>query len=382
MQGSRSRASVPVMAMLVLALGLSGAAAGQFTLPVLFGANNGQAGNMFDVVASNAITLKSFDLNLDGGTFDIEIWSVITDPTAMNPGSIIQTPTAGPSMGLRADTDMMQWNLEATVLGVVSNGFNNPTPLGPGVVNIPYAAGETKGIYITVVAATAINYTNGNNWGAPYASNGDLAVLEGFGKVYQFGASFGNVLGGANSSRRWNGNIHYDNPNFMPGIGQAPQTGLAVLDINNSAEVNGLPVGAIDPSTMSPVNGPYFTDISQGTSISFHLEGTPGQPIILLAGPLLPAALVVPPQGQIDIGNGMFDPVSGFPLGIVLAANGTAPTFPDAFFVLDVNGEMDISLPVFSTFPLGILSTFQAVVFTGGPSVVAISNAVQVNIVP
>ncbi len=378
MQRLRSRILLPAL----MAMLLGSVAFGQFSLTTTFMNNNGQSGNMFDVMSPGGLTITDFDVNLDAGTWDVEIYIVNLDPTATNPGTIAQTPTAGPSAGLRADTDPAQWTLVTTILGVVGNGPGVATNLAAGVA-IPLAPGQRQGIYVTVNNGTAINYTNGANWGGVTASDSFLNIYEGWGSVYPFAGSFGtgsDPMNPGGSSRIWNGTIYYSTGPIVAGNGQAPQPGLAVLDINGATEANGIAVGGIDPSTMAPVNGPFFTNVSQGTSIDFHFEGAAGQPIVLLGGALNAANASFPGIGQLDIGGPVG--MGGVPTGITLVADGNLTNFPDVLFRLDGNGEMDLSLSLSSSFPLGVLSTFQAIMLTGGPSVVAISNAVEVTVVP
>ncbi len=378
MQRLRSRILLPAL----MAMLLGSVAFGQFSLTTTFMSNNGQSGNMFDVMSPSGITITDFDVNLDPGTWNVEIYIVNVDPTATNPGSIAQTPTMGPSMGLRADSDSNQWTLVATIANVVSNGTNVATNLAAGLA-IPLTPGQRQGFYVTVNNGTAMNYTNGANWGGVAASDSFLDIYEGWGSVYAFAGSFGtgsDPMNPGGSSRIWNGTIYYSTGPIVAGNGQAPQPGLAVLDINGAKEVNGIGVGGTDPNTMAPINGPFFTNISQGTSIDFHFEGAAGQPVVLLAGALNPGVAAFPGIGQLDIGGPVG--MGGIPMGIVLVADGNLSTLPDVLFRLDGNGELNFSLPLSSNFPLGVVSTFQSVNLTGGPSVVAISNAVEVTVVP
>ncbi len=356
----------------------------QSNITTTFMDNNGQAGNMFDVMSPTGITVTDFDVNLDIGVWNIEIYIVNVDPTAMNPGSIAQTPTTGPSAGLRADTDPTQWTLVTTITGVMGNGPGTATNLNAGVT-IQLAPGQRQGLYVTVTNGGAINYTNGANWGGVIASDANLSIYEGWGKLYPFANSFGSgsdPMSPGGTSRIWNGTIYYSAvpSNPIAGSGQAPQLGLAVLDINGATEANGIVVGGLDPNTMAPINGPFFTNVSQGTSIDLHFEGAAGQPILLLGGPLNVGVTSFSGIGQLDLGGPLG--MNGIPSGLLLLADGTENTFPDVLYRLDVDGEVDFSFGLGSNFPLGVLTTLQAIMFTGGPSVIAISNAVEVTVVP
>ena len=100
----------PVLA----ALALSATAFAQSPLTTTFASNNGQAGNMFDLVALNAsgVTIRYFDVNLDPGSWDLEIYRLT------NPGPYL------PSVNTPGD-----WTLVGSAAGVVSNGTNSPTQL-------------------------------------------------------------------------------------------------------------------------------------------------------------------------------------------------------------------------------------------------------------
>ncbi|MCA9320557.1 MAG: hypothetical protein KDB53_07470 [Planctomycetes bacterium] len=378
MQGSRSRAGVPLV--LALTMVLSGTLVGQFAVSTTFASNNGQAGNMFDIVVTgpNPVTITGFDINANPGTYTVEIWTV--DPTAWTAGagttqgSILQNTTTA--------TTMAEWVMEANVANVVSILPNAATAVtdslapNPNIVSITLNPGETRGFYVTLAANTSIRYTNGTAFGSPAGSDNNLQILEGYGKVYQFGGSFGSPT--TLASRVWNGSVRYSAP-FTAGVGQAKQS-LATLRVNDAREVNGLSIDTIDPMTMSAIRGPFFVNVARNSTIDFRIQGASGQAILLLAGALNPASANFPPIGQLDIGG----PVGGggIPTGLSIVADGTRSTFPDVFFVTGASGQMDIGFNVSGIFPIGTLTTFQALVFTGNPQVIAISNAVQVTITP
>ncbi len=260
MQISKHIAPVVATALIVV---LSGSAAAQSSLTTTFMSNNGQAGNMFDVVASTPIILSTFDVNVDAGSWNIEIYTVIPDPNA--------TGTMG-SMQQNANTptDPMQWNLVATVLNVTSAGVNMPTPLGPGIVSINLAPGETRGLYITVVGAPAINYTNGSNFQGVAASDANLTINEGFGVAYAFGAMFGGPTPGS-VSRIWNGTIYYS-PAFADDLWCekliAPVTPANQCDVLGNAEAVTVQVRNSGLNTIAAgtqVTFAYFVD--NGTAI-------------------------------------------------------------------------------------------------------------------
>ncbi len=160
--------------------------AAQSPLTTTFASNNGQSGNMFDIVATNAagITVKSFDVNIDAGSWDLEVWTL---------------PSGTPY--LPDVNNAAAWTMVGSVAGVVSNGLNVATPL-PICVNTFVPAATTQAFYVTVTNGTSMNYTNGTTTGALYTSNADLEFYEGSGLAYPFNANF--------NPRVWNGNINYE----------------------------------------------------------------------------------------------------------------------------------------------------------------------------
>ena len=170
-----------------MCLALGAVATAQSPLTTTFAANNGQAGNMFDLRPLTDVVVDSFDVNLNSGTFDLEVW----------------TSNAGSFIGV--EQDATQWTLVASFPGVVSNGPDVPTPLG-GCLDLVLTSGTTQGFYVTTTTG-GIRYTTGAGFpvGSLYAANADLEFYAGTGNVYQFGTFFGN----ATASRVWNGNINY-----------------------------------------------------------------------------------------------------------------------------------------------------------------------------
>ncbi|MCA9323375.1 MAG: immune inhibitor A, partial [Planctomycetes bacterium] len=155
------------------------------------------------------------------------------------------------------------------------------------------------------------------------------------------------------------------------GPGQAPQPGLAVLDINNSIDVLNMSFGV-----PSGINGPFTTSVVAGSALNFSFRGAPNQAIVLLAGPTNAALVNFPGLGQFDIGTGLGG--NGIPTGIVLVGDGTQVNFPNVFYNTNANGDMDLSFSM-PALPLGYFTTFQGLMFTGGPTVVAFTNAVELH---
>lgn len=154
------------------------------------------------------------------------------------------------------------------------------------------------------------------------------------------------------------------------GIGQAPQVGFAVLDINGCRSIGGELVAIQDP-------GPYLARATVGGPLRFRLEGQSNQTTILFFGSLNLVAATFPTIGQIDIG-GAIDPLSGIPVGLSVMFDGSNSFGLNPFFVTDAFGVGGLLLNT-PNLPIGIVTTFQAAVHNSITGV-SLSNAVQLEI--
>lgn len=144
----------------------------------------------------------------------------------------------------------------------------------------------------------------------------------------------------------------------IPGNGQAPQDGIAVLDIANSTEVNGFGVSSL-------LNGPYSASVAAGDNFDLVMGGEMNQAVLFLVGDLAVGAINAgPPFGQLDLAN------------VVLAADGNGSGFLDSLFVLDGSGNRAHSFPSTSILS-GQTLGFQLIVFNTGTAF-GFSNAVEV----
>ncbi len=163
--------------------------------------------------------------------------------------------------------------------------------------------------------------------------------------------------------------------------GQAPRPGLAVFDIENALNGN-------LQSVSSGAGGPYYTNVTQGSSFNFHFEGEASQPIAVVYGALNPVSATYPGGiGQFDIGGPGVDP-QGIPLNIGVFVNAIAwasnPVgFPlDALFFTNGTGTADIGfqMPNFGIPGGTVLTTFQSAITSAAAPFVYISNAIEVTI--
>jgi len=145
-------------------------------------AGNNHRGNMFDIVATNAVTILSFDASPMANT-TIEIYYKVGTWNGF-----ANTPSS--------------WTLVGSA-PVTATGGIVPVPVA---VNITIPAGETYGFYVTSNnTGVSLNYSNGTNLGNVFASDANIAFLEGGGMEYPFTQGTGAVY----QPRIWNGNIHY-----------------------------------------------------------------------------------------------------------------------------------------------------------------------------
>jgi gliding motility-associated-like protein len=145
--------------------------------------NNGQRGIMFDVMATNTVTVKCFDANLYAGTTaNYEIYY-----------------RAGTHVG--HENNAASWTLLGNTTALTSLGNNVLTPI-PITVNVTIPAGQTYSFYVTNDFGGGTSYTDGTTVGNFLAGDANITVYEGVGKSYPFGLSF-NV-------RNFNGRINYD----------------------------------------------------------------------------------------------------------------------------------------------------------------------------
>lgn len=138
---------------------------------------------MFDIVATNAVTILSFDASPMGNTtmdiyYKVGTWN-----------GFANTPSA--------------WTLIGSGYVPYTGGFSAV----PVNVNITIPAGQTYAFYVTtnVTAGTALNYSNGTNVGNVYSSDANITFLEGGGMEFPFTQGTGAVY----QPRVWNGMIHY-----------------------------------------------------------------------------------------------------------------------------------------------------------------------------
>jgi len=219
----------------------------QSQITTYYTAGNACYGNLFDVVATNDITVCSFDIHLDAGNpaSTINVWAV----------------TGGGSW-LTNQGNAAAWTLLGSTT-VVGSGLGVPTPLN---LNLGYQipAGTTQGFVIekTLASSPVIRYTNGTSYGSLEASNADVSILGGGGICSPGGFT-------ANTTRNWNGTMLYEVGLNPPGVGctlPSPPGEYQINQAGASMTLNGRP----DPGPF----GPILQASSIGTPESIDLAST------------------------------------------------------------------------------------------------------------
>lgn len=140
---------------------------------------NNNSGVMFDIVASESVTITGFTANpINSGT-DFEVYYRV--------GSFVGHETSS--------------------TGWILLGSSTNIPAGLGNIGVSFArpiiAGQTLGFYVTsTTAGNYIYYDNGTSVGTTLASDGFLTIEEGVGKSYPFGST--------NTTRNFVGSVLYE----------------------------------------------------------------------------------------------------------------------------------------------------------------------------
>jgi hypothetical protein len=135
------------------------------TLSTTFVSNNGQSGNMFDVIPVQPITIRSLAINVSAGEHTFFIYGRL--------GTWVGN--SGSSTG---------WTLLGQA-SVTSLGAGAPTAI-PIELNVSLGAGQRYSFYATDTDET-VDYTNGTGVGNIAAQDAFMQILEGAGVAYPFG---------------------------------------------------------------------------------------------------------------------------------------------------------------------------------------------------
>lgn len=178
-------------------------------------------GVMFDITATNVVTIYCFDANLPSSTTGAyEIY--------YKTGSYIGS-----------ENTAANWTLVGSSGSVTSNGSNTATPLDIPV-NLVIPEGQTYAFYITAsnpVQSTALLSTSNAGY-TTISSNTDMEILGGIGISYPFNS--------ITLNRSFNGTVHYFQGNALP----VEFIDFTAVKINESV--------LLEWGTASEINSDYF----------------------------------------------------------------------------------------------------------------------------
>src|SRR5262249_29931550 len=131
------------------------------------GFNTYETGAMFDITAINDVYISGFDMNMNYGTSDFEIYY-----------------KSGTYFGY--ETNPSAWIFAGAASGVVSACIGSPTSIPIGL-SIFIPAGQTYAFYLTSSNYNYIYYSPGTGVGNVYSSDGNIQIKEGSVNYYAFG---------------------------------------------------------------------------------------------------------------------------------------------------------------------------------------------------
>ena len=175
------------------------------SLTTLFGADNSFAGNTFDLLASSAITVTGFDVN------------ILSSETTETVSIYYRLGTA-----VGFENNAGAWTLLGTDNAVVVAGLDQPSHVDVG--GLALTPGQTYGIYVDLEsyptsADGVIAYTNG---GPTVYSNTELSLTTNTGQASP-------AFSGSFTPRAWNGTVYYEDSITVPTLSTLGLIGMCVL---------------------------------------------------------------------------------------------------------------------------------------------------------
>jgi hypothetical protein len=224
------------------------------SLTTLFSADDGYAGNMFDITPSSDIQeITGLEINVSKALQAVEIYVYWKEGTCVG-----------------HDQDPGAWLLLGTGVAV-SKGLNEPTVVDLEGNGIPFLAGRTYGFYVHLANYPSLTSNLAFTSGGPATfSNVDLSLTAYYGKGYPaFGSTF--------AHRIWNGTLRYriEGSELLvyPSEISAWYGGTAFFHLNGGkalagrnyallGTVSGTAPGLPLPGGLTlPVNWDWFTDL-------------------------------------------------------------------------------------------------------------------------
>ena len=229
----------------------AGSSGGSDSIATIFTAGNGQNGNMFNVVATNTVTIDSFIISPQStGNLTVEVYY-----------------RQGTYIGY--ETNSSAWTmLGSKTVTVTSGGSGSKLTVPIGGLTIP--AGQTYGLYVTFTSGN-MNYSNGNGSNQTF-SDANMTLNLGVGKSYPFGGTF--------NPRVWNGQIYYS---LGGGSGDCRSDKVSLfVDVGAQPPIDAGMYAVINPPFKVPSNVPtpvqvsiknFGTDTLQSVNITYQIDG-------------------------------------------------------------------------------------------------------------
>lgn len=174
--------TITVLVSQLLLIGKTKAQCTDNTAATSYSSNNGSRGAMFNITATNTITVTGFYANLYGGTTaKYEIYY-----------------KAGSYVG--SETNAAAWTLGGSVNSLYVAANNVPTDI-PIPLSVVIPAGQTYGFYVTNTASGGLNYISSAVTNVTLATDANLTMTGGVGKAYPFSSTY--------SYRLFNGTVRY-----------------------------------------------------------------------------------------------------------------------------------------------------------------------------
>ena len=168
-------------------------------LVTTFSGDNGEAGNMFDVVAFDDNDVEIYEISIHVSTLDLVECEIYTKAGSYGNETAAAALSSSSSS---SSSSHHYWNMTGYAAAVQGNGVGSPTHLPWDTLFEPIliSAGDVHAFYVTLTTPD-LHYSDGAAVGNVAASNMHLQILEGAGVAYSFGQSL--------SPRVWNGALYY-----------------------------------------------------------------------------------------------------------------------------------------------------------------------------
>jgi hypothetical protein len=247
------------------------------SLKTTFIAGNGQAGVMFDVIASLQIEISFIDVVLEGATDMVYIFH--------RPGTHIGF-----------DNSPVGWIVDSVQVNVTAQDSLYRIPI---YLDLPMNASDTMAFYVTGSGTATVDYTNGTAVGNVFSQDAGMKILEGTGKEFPFTNAY--------QPRVFNGVVNYCPTGLQP-----CENVTSTYEGGNGADGNMFDVtSGIDITVNSfsvNMNGTGYMKVYYHTGTYVGTESTPGawtlMDSVLVASVGANVPTILPISANLNIGAG------------------------------------------------------------------------------